>query len=845
MAEAQDLKREGAGSDIVYRIVRPDGAIRWIHDRSYAIHDAEGGVERVVGIARDITKQKAAEDALRDSEARFRMLVESVPAIAIQGYQEDGTVFLWNAASERLYGYTAEEAIGRNLIDLIIPDAMKEQMREDIRNAHESGADLQSSDLELKRKDGTPVLVHSSHALVRRPGRPAELFCIDVDISERRAFEQKLQQQAELLDQASDAILVRDLDNRIVYWNRGAGQIYGWDADEVLGRNAGELLYADPEQLAAATAALLASGEWSGELEQKTKSGETVTVLGRWTLLKRPDGSPDAILAINTDISDKKRLEVQFMRAQRMESIGTLAGGIAHDLNNILAPILMSVEMLHPEVASEEGRATLETVRASAQRGADLIKQILGFARGIEGDRVAIDPLQVIGEIERVMRDTFPRNIALRIVAPDDRWPVQADPTQLHQVLINLCVNARDAMPEGGRLTIALENILIDEMFSGMNIEASPGRYVIIRVEDTGHGMPQAIQDKIFEPFFTTKELGKGTGLGLATTFSIVRDHGGFIHLYSELGKGSRFKIYLPAAAQFEPAGDVPPISEAYLPRGGGELVLIVDDEESIREITRKALERFGYRVMLACNGAEAVSIYVQHKDSIDVILTDMSMPVMDGPAMIVAIKSLDPDALIIGSSGLASNGNVAKAVGAGVEHFVPKPYTAERLLVTLRQALESRRVRPAPQAMPGAAEAGRAAESAGAEAEAGETDGATVLIVDDEASLRALTRRILERAGYAVLTAASGSEALAALDEAGGRVALLLTDYHMPGMDGVELAVAAAERQPGLKIILVSGDGQVEEERLGLLSRRDVARLRKPFTMDELRMAVSHLLAG
>jgi CheY-like chemotaxis protein len=254
-------------------------------------------------------------------------------------------------------------------------------------------------------------------------------------------------------------------------------------------------------------------------------------------------------------------------------------------------------------------------------------------------------------------------------------------------VFMNLCVNARDAMSQGGKLTVAAENLVLDEVYAGMNPDSKSGAYVVVRVEDTGMGIPREIQERIFEPFFTTKEIGKGTGLGLSTTLGILRSHGGFINLYSEPGKGAKFKVYLPAGAAPE-SGERPAAEPARLPRGQGELVLVVDDEEGIRGATQKTLERFGYRVLLAAHGAEAVALYAERGAEIAAVLTDMAMPVMDGPATILALKAMNPAVKIIGSSGHASQGGVAKAVGAGVQHFVPKPYTAETLLKVLADVL-------------------------------------------------------------------------------------------------------------------------------------------------------------
>lgn len=424
-----------------------------------------------------------------------------------------------------------------------------------------------------------------------------------------------------------------------------------------------------------------------GEITQFNQAGEPLTVEGRWTLVRDEQGRAKSILAINTDVSERKRIERQFLRAQRMESIGTLAGGIAHDLNNVLAPILVSIELLRLDEPDPERLTVLASLEDSARRGADLVRQVLSFARGIEGKRVLTNLHHLARELKQIVRDTFPKNIELRLESAKDLWAVSADPTQLHQVMMNLCVNARDAMPERGRLTLVLRNIVVDGVYAGMNPGAKPGPHVIIEVADTGTGIPARLQERIFDPFFTTKEVGTGTGLGLATVLTIARSHGGFVNLYSEPGKGTKFKVYLPAGAPAESV-ERTAVEQTRLPRGDGELVLVVDDEAGIRVATQKTLERFGYRVMLAVHGAEAVACYAAHGTEIAVVLTDMAMPVMDGPATILALRAINPAVKIIGSSGHDSNGGVAKAIGAGVQHFVPKPYTAETLLKMLADVL-------------------------------------------------------------------------------------------------------------------------------------------------------------
>lgn len=508
------------------------------------------------------------------------------------------------------------------------------------------------------------------------------------DISQRKVAEQRLRDQAMLLDQAQDAILVRDLNHCIAYWNKGATRCYGWTADEAVGQDARKLLYDElgQEFFDEAAAQVLSNGEWRGEVRQRTRDGRTLVVDARWSLLRHEDGTPRSVLCINTDVTEKKNLEKQFLRAQRLESLGTLAGGIAHDLNNVLAPIVMTASSLRADEQDPERAEDLLLLVRSAERGADMVKQLLSFARGADGQRVPVELKHVVMDVQQMLRDTFPKNITLQVHVAAKPWTVQGDRTQLNQLLTNLCVNARDAMPQGGTLTIAVEHVHLDDAYSEMNLEAKPGPYVLLRVEDTGTGMPPDVLEHIFEPFFTTKEVGKGTGLGLSTVHALVRQHNGFIHVYSEQGKGTRFKVYLPAMLSRGDAAAAHTHEE--LERGNGEMILVVDDEAPIRAVARRTLERHGYRVMLAANGAEGVALYAQHRKEIALVLTDMTMPVMDGPATILALRSIDPEVRIVGSSGLTANGNVARAVDAGVRHFVPKPYTADVMLKVLRKAL-------------------------------------------------------------------------------------------------------------------------------------------------------------
>jgi len=419
-------------------------------------------------------------------------------------------------------------------------------------------------------------------------------------------------------------------------------------------------------------------------LHQFNRDGKEVIVSSRWTLVRDEQAQAKSILVVNTDITSSKQLEAQFLRAQRLESIGTLAGGIAHDLNNVLTPIMMAIQLLEAQVTDERSLRLLPILKNNTKRGAALVKQVLSFARGIEGERTVLQVRHLISEIKQIAKQTFPKSIEFYTDIPQDLWTVSGDATQLHQVLMNLCVNARDAMPVGGTISICAENLIVDQNYARMNIEAKVGAYIVLTVSDTGTGMPKDILDRIFEPFFTTKEIGKGTGLGLSTVLGIVKSHGGFIKVTSDVGRGTQFKVYLPAVV----ATETQHTEDLELPKGNGELVLVVDDEVAICEVTKTSLETYGYRVLTASDGIEAIATYAQKKSDISVVLLDMMMPSMDGATTIRTLQKINPYVKIIAISGITSNEKIAKNAGSTVKTFLSKPYTSKKLLKTINLVL-------------------------------------------------------------------------------------------------------------------------------------------------------------
>ncbi len=718
--------QKGKSVTVEHRIVRPDGEIRWLEARMKASRDGLGRVIRVDGAVSDITERKRSE-VLQNALYRIAQTEDVSPTLGDlfhavhQIVQEvmparNFTIALADEGSAVVrYPYFIDEhetgsepgpSVGsliahvlRTGTSLLCDSFVHEQLvdRGEIASLPLAPRVWLGVPLIVERRTIGALAIHHyehPHAYTVREQLILEYVCLELAKAiQRKQAEEKLRRSEEefrlIAENVADLIAVLDRDGRPLFLSPSYAPLLGGSKVlpgtdiflEIHEQDRGRIkdLFRDVRDTGIGRRA---------EYRLRSNNGAVRHIDSQWSTIRDADGSVGQIIVVSRDVTEQRQFEQQLLRAQRMESIGTLAGGIAHDLNNVLSPIMMAIDILRRQYGNSSNSSILDTLESSAKRGASIVKQVLTFARGVAGERIDLQPAHFVREIEKIIRQTFPKSIDIIVDLPKDLYTVTGDPTQIHQVLLNLCVNARDAMPVGGVLTIEAANVEIDEHYARIHPEANSGAYVVLNVSDTGTGIPAEIIDKIFEPFFTTKEPGKGTGLGLSTVQAIVRSHGGFTNVYSEVGKGTRFNVYLPArSGVVQTAETGSPVSH---PMGNGEVILVIDDEASIREITKETLESHNYSVLTAGDGAEAISLYVRHRNDVKLVLTDMMMPYMDGVATIRAFRKIDPRLKILAASGLSQGMKSVEDLGLTIEGFLPKPYTAGMLLNLIRSVLDA-----------------------------------------------------------------------------------------------------------------------------------------------------------
>ena len=641
---------------------------------------------------REHKEREDAAAALQASEDNYRTLFEHASdGICIAS--ADGRLLNVNLRACEMLGYARSEILGKTLADFILPEEHG-RLEAGLGRLAREGSSI--NEYRFRCKNGS-VLAGETSTKVMPDGR---LLGLLRDLTRRRASERQVIEQAAMLNHAHDAMIVTDLDGRIIFWNRGAEQLYGWTAAEAIGQaSPGIFGPANLTALAGPIQSAAKNGEWRGELNFVNRQGQLLIIKLSLTLILDDEGRPKARLGIGSDITAAKRMEEQFFRAQRLESIGLLAAGIAHDLNNVLAPILMGAPMLRQRTLDPMDIKLLAAMEKSAERGAGLVRQILGFAHGVGGQPQPVQMKHLARDIIAVIEETFPKSITFDHNLPADLWLIRANPTQMHQVLLNLCVNARDAMPAGGTLRFLAQNLVLDERAAAAHRGAQPGSYLQLEISDTGSGIPPEVLEHIWEPFFTTKAAGTGTGLGLSTVRGIVEKHSGFITVQTEVGRGTTFQVHLPASDTLDGTQSSSPLPS--IPRGKGELILVVDDETDIREVITATLTSHGYRVLLASDGLEAVALFAPRSAEIKLVITDLHMPGLEGGTLAIVLRRLDPAVRLLAMSGMqAGSGRHSPLPDIFQGAFMMKPFTIETLLKTVHQQLSGPADSPPPSAV-------------------------------------------------------------------------------------------------------------------------------------------------
>ena len=653
------------------------------------------GEQCILTITRDITDRKIAEEALRSSHAALKSLVDSMP-VAILALDAGRIVRVWNPAAERVFGWSAAEIIGKPYP--LVPAHKAEEFRQSVEQTFGDGRVVEWETVR-KRKDGSLVDVRLSTALIpdAEGGAPLMLGML-TDITAWKKDQTQLRQLSRAVEQSASSIVITNLKGEIEYVNPKFTEVTGYAVEEAKGKKPSILKSGatPPEEYAKLWETISAGGEWRGEFHNRKKNGELFWESASISPIKDAAGAITHFIAVKEDITARKEMELHLREMQTMESLGTLAGGVAHDFNNILGIILGHVSLL--EIRRNENAAFTQSIRAinsAIQRGAGLVRQILTFARKTEVHPEALDVNRAVLELARMVQETFPRVVEIALELGEGIPMVSIDNTQLHQALLNLCINARDAMMDqspgrrpGGRLTI--RTLVVDGDVLAQREEADPARkYVEISVADQGMGMSDATLQRIFEPFFTTKEFGKGTGLGLALVYGVVRTHGGFVDVDSRLGEGTVFRLYFPVTGSDAPASEQGQ-GAAAVKRGKGEGVLIVEDEAPLMELLESAFLDGGYRVLTASDGIEGLSVYRERQAEIAVVLTDFGLPKADGAALLRSLRAVNPAVRVVVASGFFEPHVRAELTRGGARALVAKPYGLAEVLEVVRNVIDA-----------------------------------------------------------------------------------------------------------------------------------------------------------
>lgn len=672
-----------------FRLNRPDGTQIVMQARGEVLQDETGRATRMIGVAQDVTEKRNAEQALINSEARFRELFDDAPI----GYHEldiEGRITCINKTELSMLGYSAEEMLGRYAWDFVKD---RQTARRNIKGRLTGTRALRAGKQIYKRKDGTFQPVQLSNRILKSPnGQIIGMRTTVEDITDReladRAVREAEARYRDLVENARDVIYTHDMDGRYTSLNRAAEQITGYTRQQALAMNVYDVIAPEfVDTVRAMTEQKLAGKEITVyEIEIVASDGHRVPVEVSSRFIYK-DGLPIGVQGIARDVSERKQLEEQLRQSQKLESVGQLAGGIAHDFNNLLTAISgYSQIVLRRLPENDPTRHNVIEIKKASDRAASLTHQLLAFSRKQVLEPKVLDLNEVVTDMDKLLARLIGEDIRLITKCSPSVERVKADPGQLAQVIINLAVNSRDAMPNGGKVTIETRNIVLDEMYARTHRPIRAGRYVMLTVSDTGEGMDSETRKQIFEPFFTTKEVGKGTGLGLSLVYGVVKQSGGYIFAESEVGRGTSFNIFLPPAeGEVEETGCV----TVEVPRGNGT-VLLVEDEQPVREVVRDFLEIEGYQVLEASNGAQAIEVCERHNSTIDLLITDVIMPKMGGSELAQTLTKRRPDLKVLYMSGYADDDIARQGILKPGTNFLHKPFTPEILARKVHETMST-----------------------------------------------------------------------------------------------------------------------------------------------------------
>jgi PAS domain S-box-containing protein len=680
--ELEIAKSEGRFEEEGWRL-RKDGSRFWANVLITPLHDDQGRFAGFAKVTRDLNERHRIEQTIKEEEARLAAVIGSAMD-AVVTVDANQRITLFNPAAERMFACSAADAMGRSL-DRFIPERFRSQHASHIHNFGQTNITRRSMGemgaIYGLRSNGEEFPIEASISQVQI-GEQRMFSVILRDITERKRAEEELRQQASLLDLAN--ALVRDMESRIVFWSSGSEKIYGYTKAEALGRSCHELLQTGfPIPLAQIEQIFEKEGNWEGELLHRTRDGSQVVVASQWVTYRDSQGKPIRVLEVNRDITSSKRAEALQLRSQKLESLGTLAGGIAHDFNNILLAITGNTKLAMADLPPEHPvQESLAEIGKAGTRATDLVRRILAFSRPQELERKVLHLQPIVEEALKLLRATLPSTVEFRSEFAKDLAPVVADASQVHQIIVNLGTNAAHAIgTRSGLIEFRLDVADLRGDHAEPPAGIPKGAYICLTVADNGCGMDRAVLDRIFDPFFTTKAPGEGTGLGLSVVHGIIQNHGGAIRVYSDLGRGTAFYLYFPAAASAVERSPEPPRP---VQRGRSERVLYVDDEEPLVFLVKRMLERLGYRVSGFTDATRALEEFRSRPRDFDVVVTDLSMPRMSGFELAHEILAARPDVPIVMTSGYVRPEDQQKALEMGLRDLIPKPHTIEQLGRTL-----------------------------------------------------------------------------------------------------------------------------------------------------------------